>query len=194
MKEKDMILALHQQLKTSNDQLNQPLSSDAEVIRIQEGSLAVSIDELSSEDGFSAEDPFLLGWNVVCAVNSDLLAVGADPKFMVNALTISQEMNDAWMQKFSKGMQEALDSLGSFMIGGDIGVDSHWRFCGSVIGTFEKEKPFISRKIPIEKGVVIATGSFGDGNYAARRFWSKFKDRKSIEAIKAIIEFPLCLH
>ncbi len=180
MKEQDMINLLKKHLKRSKDQINKTFCSDAEIVKFGENFLAISIDEFSSEDGFQDTESYNLGWNVICATISDLLAVGAEPSFMVNSLTIKKNVSEKWIEDFSKGMQSALDSYNTFMLGGDIGTDDNWRFNGVALGNVKKP---ITRKISNDFGLILATGSFGKGNCAAAGFNSKFKiNNRSKEA------------
>jgi thiamine-monophosphate kinase len=104
---------------------------------------------------------------VVTATLSDLLAVGAEPKFLLNSLVVGEGMGEAWLAAFASGMQEALDAFGAFMLGGDAGADRAWRFTGVAVGTFPNGQRPLSRIVPTDRGVILATGAFGDGNLAA---------------------------
>jgi len=167
MIELEIIQAVRKHLKPSPRQKNRGFASDAEIVEIQDGVYAFTADEFSAEDGFSFEDPLTLGWNLVIATLSDLLAVGATPCLMLNSLVVDGAVPAATIETMGKGMQEALDCAGAFMLGGDAGTADAWRVTGFGVGTFAEGKAPLSRLNRASSGAVLATGSFGDGNLAA---------------------------
>lgn len=167
MKETDLIQALRRHLKVSPDQRQAVFAADAEIVEADGRTIALTLDEFSDEDGFSPDDPRLLGWNLVTATLSDLLAVGARPRYMLNSFVAGPDMDSAFLETFSAGLEDALSSFGAFMLGGDAGSAGSWRFTGVGLGTFETGARPCSRLTTLDRGVVMATGAFGDGNLAA---------------------------
>jgi len=167
MKETDLIQALRRHLRASPHQRQTVFTSDAEIVETDGAYLAITMDDFSGEDGFSPDDPRLLGWNLVIATLSDLLAVGARPQYMLNSFVAGPQMDTTFLDTFSAGLQDALSAFDAFMLGGDAGSAESWRFTGVGLGSFEDGVRPCSRQTSLDRGVVMATGAFGDGNLAA---------------------------
>jgi thiamine monophosphate kinase len=167
MREREIITALRQRLTSSPRQQNAPFSSDAEIVEVSGAHLAITIDDYSAEDLLPEKDAELLGWNLVTATVSDLLAVGACPEFMLNSLVVAPGTDRSYLAALSAGMQSALEVCGARMLGGDTGSGEAWRFTGVALGSFVAGQRPISRISTARSGVVMATGCFGDANLAA---------------------------
>lgn len=167
MKETDIINAIRTHLKSDPEQQNRVFESDAEIVKIGGQLLAFTTDDFSEEDVLSTDDPKILGYNLAAATISDLLAVGATPECMMHSLVVCPEMNQETLKGLSAGIQEALDEFGAAMLGGDVGLGGQWRYTGFAIGSFRKGVAPLSRKLPINRGMILATGDFGDANLAA---------------------------
>jgi len=167
MREEEIIRALGSRLLRSGRQRNEPFTADAEIVSTASGPLALTVDGFSAEDCLPATDPRALGWNLVVATVSDLLAVGAKPEFMLNSLVTAEFMDRRWLEAFSAGMQEALSACGAAMLGGDVGSGGPWHFTGVALGTFPAGREPLTRIATAGEGVVLATGRFGDANLAA---------------------------
>jgi thiamine-monophosphate kinase len=167
MNETALIETLRRTLATSREQRNEPFTSDAEIVDLGGSLLALTLDEFSAEDGLSAARPRLLGWDLVVATLSDILAVGAEPRYMLNALAVEPDADRKWVAAFAAGAQDALTSFGAAMLGGDVGSADAWRFAGLGLGVFPAGQGPVSRIAESDRGVVLATGTFGDGNRAA---------------------------
>ncbi len=167
MKEKDVIVALAGQFAGSARQHNECFTSDAEILELDGRLLAVTVDDYSAEDRMSGDDPAQLGWNLITATVSDLLAVGATPRFALNSFVASPAMDEAYLRALASGMQQALTACGAHMAGGDIGTGADWRFTGVALGEFRSGQAPMSRRTACEAGAVVATGAFGDANLFA---------------------------
>ena len=97
MKEKAIIEAIWRNLKRPPTQRNRLFESDAEIVAINGQRLAFTIDEFSDEDCMRAENAELLGWNLVAATLSDLLAAGALPLYMLNSLVVAPWMDEDYL-------------------------------------------------------------------------------------------------
>lgn len=167
MKETDIIKAIRTHLRSCPQQRNGVFESDAEVVEFGGRLLAFTTDDFSAEDLMPDEAPQLLGRNLAIATMSDLLAVGATPEFMMQSLVVCPEMDREALEGVSAGIQEALDEFGAAMLGGDVGLGGEWRYTGFAIGSFAEGAISMSRKIPVDNGLIVATGNFGDANLAA---------------------------
>jgi thiamine-monophosphate kinase len=165
MREETLIRALVERFPRAPGQRNAPFTSDAEIVSLGDRTLALTVDEFSGEDGLSAAAPWPLGWNLVVATISDLLAVGAAPRWFLDAFVAPPETDEAWAGAFAEGMREALDLAGARLLGGDVGTADDWRFTGVALGEVTGRP--VTRIPSIEHGVIVSTGRFGDGNLAA---------------------------
>lgn len=167
MKERDLILALHQSLSASPAQRSRLFESDAEILELAGQCLALTIDDFSAEDGFPTGDPELLAWNLIMATVSDLFAVGASPLALLNSIIASPEMDADFLARFSTGMNAALQVAGAHMLGGDAGTADAWRFTGVALGTCARPGAPLNRVSSAKAGQVLLSGRLGDGNLAA---------------------------
>jgi len=167
MREIDVITAVRRRLEPSPAHRGEPFRTDAEVVELDGRLLAITVDEFSAEDRLPDRDAAALGWNLVVATLSDLLAAGAAPRFMLNALVTAPWMDATWLEELSGGMQQALGDHEAAMLGGDVGSGSAWRFDGVGLGVFPDGWAPRDRRVQLERGVVVVTGTFGDGNLAA---------------------------
>jgi|GEM_PF-790614 len=171
MQEQAIIRALRRHLTRSPSQENQAFTADAEIISDRGQHQAFTIDDFSAEDCLPFADGESLGWNLVAATISDLLAAGAKPEMMMNSLVAAPWMDETYLHSLSRGIQAALDECGAFMIGGDVGSAGDWRFTGVAIGSYCEGVKAISRQTSEVSGNIMATGLYGDGNLGALGNW-----------------------
>ena len=164
MREIDIIRAIRSRLKASPRQRNAPFESDAELVELGGRLMAFTADEFSAEDGMTLDDPQRLGWNLATATLSDLLAVRARPELMMQSVVAAEDTPASVLEGISAGLQEAMDAFGAEMIGGDVGTGGQWRYTGFAVGSFEAADRAITRRVPVDDGLIVVTGTFGDGN------------------------------
>ena len=94
---------------------------DASLVRIPQGSVAVSsIDTLVSDVHFPAAAPAdLVGFRALGVSLSDLAAMGAEPSYVLIALTLP-ESSDAWLERFAHGVAAAASRFGVKVAGGNL--------------------------------------------------------------------------
>lgn len=165
MTELEMIRALQHFLRTDPRQRSQPFASDAEIFEFEERLVALTIDGFCAEDGFTIEDPELLGSNLIIATVSDLFAVGAVPQVLLNSMIAAPGMDAAFLTRVSRGMQTALQLTGGHMLGGDVGTAATWQFTGVALGTLAGSP--LQRISSAAAGLILVSGPLGDGNLAA---------------------------
>lgn len=147
------------------EQLNGVFESDAEIVTMGNRRLAITIDEFSAEeDGFPAGDPELLGWNLAIATISDLLAVGADPAWFLQVVSVPDTRPESFCSDLMRGVGAALEVSGAHLIGGDLSRAPDWRYVGNAVGFCESEP--ILRKSGAGILHLYATGPMGIGNLA----------------------------
>ncbi len=179
------IKSLVQAFPRHREQLNGLFESDAEIITMGDRTLAITIDEFSDgEDGFPSHDPETLGWNLVIATISDLLAVGADPQWFLQVVSVPDNRSDDFCDRLMKGVGAALAKSGACLIGGDLSRSPGWRYVGNAIGTCGPRP--ILRTTDASHLHLYATGSFGLGNLAFLSPGSRFKLASRRELVSEI--------
>ena len=96
------------------------IGDDAALLRTSSGTeLVVSTDMLVSGTHFFPDaDPFLLGHKTLAVNLSDMAAMGAQPRWATQALSLP-DVNEAWLQQFSDGFFALAQQHGVELIGGD---------------------------------------------------------------------------
>ena len=141
-------------------------TADAELVEIDGRKWAMTIDEFTpEEDRFTAESPERLGANLAVATVSDLLAVGAEPKFYLHAVSVPQEPAAAFLSGISTGISGLLAQLACGFCGGDLGMAATWRYCGFAMGPVTAPQP-VTRCIPPLSQTLWISGELGDANLA----------------------------
>ncbi len=166
MNEKRLIESILEYFPRSSEQINKSFACDSELIQIGDQLWGISMDEFSEEeDMFTLDNPEQLGANLATATLSDLWAAGVTPKFFMQTICISPDLDSEFINKFCKGVGHILQQAGCFLCGGDIGSASSFRFTGVALGEV-KSKP-LTRKIPKSPQVLWVTGELGEANLAA---------------------------
>lgn len=96
------------------------VGDDAALVRVRPGmELAVSTDMLVSGTHFLPQvDPFRLGHKALAVNVSDMAAMGAEPRWVVLALSLPGA-DAGWLRKLSRGFFGLADEFGIDLIGGD---------------------------------------------------------------------------
>jgi thiamine-monophosphate kinase len=167
MNEYELIRRIATRLPRAADSGVGPFVCDAELVRIGGAWWGVTADEFTpEEDLFTADDPDRLGWNLVVATVSDLLAAGVRPAFFLNTLAVPRDVNEAFLDGLAAGMARALSACGCGHCGGDLGTAERWRFTGIAMGPAAGTGALTHRfsRGPLSLHV---TGTLGDLNQAA---------------------------
>ena len=102
--------------------------------------------------------PYQLGYKAVTVNISDVLASGAEPKYITIALSLPASIDENFVEEFYKGAKSAL--RGAKIIGGDITGSDKVFISITAIGT-TKGRKISSRKNAKIGDVVITKGEFG---------------------------------
>ena len=169
MIERELIDRLCANFPRSPAQRNALHKSDAEILELDGSLWALTTDEFSgAEDLFFDACPDLIGWNVVAATVSDLLAVGAEPRFFLQTVTLPHTVEESFVEALTAGVREALREANCFLAGGDVGCAETWRYTGIALGPILCEPP-LTRKLPDGRHSLWITGELGGANVAAAR-------------------------
>lgn len=121
--------------------------------------------------------PFQLGYKAVTVNISDVLASGAEPKYLTIALSLPSNIEEGFIEEFYKGAKSAL--RGAKVIGGDItGADKIY-ISITAIGTTSGRK--ISSRSNAHVGdVVITKGEFGKSSLGLKELMNGGNDSELI--------------
>ncbi len=146
-------------------QENKINESDAELINLNGGKYAINIDEYNGdEDFFSELVPETLGYNLVMATCSDLIATGAIPKFFLHSMVLQKDQTFHFRERLLKGIAEGIKSYNTYLLGGDTSTAEKWRYTAVAIGESLTQ---IKRSGAKEKQLLYSSGRFGAGNRQA---------------------------
>jgi thiamine-monophosphate kinase len=178
-KEIEYINSLIKNYPRSNQQMNYPFHSDAEVLKIEDGYLGVSVDAVSEEINLKLiQNPETLGWMTVTASVSDLAAIGFKTNKISLLLKTSTESNE-WISAFDKGAAEAAHTYGISEIEKVYAKGSETLTACTAYG-ISKNPPPLSR-VGLNAGdQLFLTGPIGWGNATALANIAIRKDFPSI--------------
>ncbi len=165
-KEIEYINSLIKDYPRSTSQLNYPFHSDAEILKMPDGYLGVSVDAVSEEINLKLiHNPETLGWMTVTASASDLAAIGLKTDKISILLKTSSETTE-WKNLFKKGVDEAAREYQIDEVEEVLTTGSETLSACTAYG-FSKTKPALSR-VGLEEGdLLYLTGPIGWGNATA---------------------------
>jgi len=174
VKENELIERLTAQFRRSALQLNKVNRSDAEILRIPnhgDTHLAVTTDSIVEEISSGLySDPYLIGWMAVMVNMSDLAAVGARPIGILLSETLPRLFDEQSLSLLQKGIGNACEACGTFVLGGDTNFDDKLSITGCALGLLADSK-ILSRAGCRSGDWLYATGLLGIGNaFALTRF------------------------
>ena len=123
--------------------------------------LTITQDSLIEGVHFKREwyTPFELGFKSAAVNISDILASGAEPKYLTVALSLTDDIDEHWVQEFYKGIHSANPNVK--IAGGDItGSKSGILISVTALGSSGNRK-ISSRKNAKEGYVVVTKGNHG---------------------------------
>ena len=126
--------------------------------------------------------PSQLGYKAVTVNISDVLASGAEPKYITIALSLPVSIDENFVEEFYKGAKSAL--RGAKIIGGDITGSDKVFISITAIGT-TKGRKISSRKKAKIGDVVITKGEFGKSALGLKELKN---GGKNLELIRAHLE------
>ncbi len=146
--------------------------------------IVVTQDSLVEDVHFKSTwcTPYQLGYKAVTVNISDVLASGAEPKYITIALSLPTSIDENFVEEFYKGAKSAL--RGAKIIGGDITGSDKVFISITAIGT-TKGRKISSRKNAKIGDVVITKGEFGKSALGLNELKN---GGKNLELIRAHLE------
>jgi thiamine-monophosphate kinase len=122
--------------RKGSDWLRLGVGDDAAVIRASSQRFGDGGDWVLSTDAFlegvhflpGVHSPVDIGYKALARATSDLVAMGATPRFFLLSLALPADRTGTWLDGFLKGMALAAREFGMAVVGGDTS-----RFCSVVI-------------------------------------------------------------
>ena len=173
MKEQDFINIIKKQIGTEY------IGDDCAFLK--DLGIVVTQDSLVEDVHFKMNwcTPYQLGFKAVTVNISDVLASGAEPKYVTIALSLPSKTEKKFVEEFYKGAKSAL--RGAKIIGGDItGADKVY-ISIAAIGTTNGRK-ISSRRNAHVGDVVITKGEFGKSSLGLKELMNGGNDSELIRA------------
>lgn len=155
--------------------------ADAEIMDWDKQSpnyLALTTDALVEEVSSGLyDDPYLIGWMLAMVNFSDLAAVGAEPLGLLLSIAYSPKENDDFLDNMARGIADACQRSGTFVLGGDTNLSETLFLYGCAAGLVPKSS-IITRKGAKPGDRLYITQRAGLGNiYAFLKLAGQAKDR-----------------
>lgn len=173
MKEQDFINIIKKQIGTEY------IGDDCAFLK--DLGIVVTQDSLVEDVHFKMNwcTPYQLGFKAVTVNISDVLASGAEPKYVTIALSLPAKTEKKFVEEFYKGAKSAL--RGAKIIGGDItGADKVY-ISIAAIGT-TKGRKISSRSNAHVGDVVITKGEFGKSSLGLKELMTGGSDSELIRS------------
>jgi thiamine-monophosphate kinase len=122
LSERELLEAIRRVLSGAGPEVRVGVGDDAAVLAPTAGELVLTTDALVEDVHFvrgptGARD---LGHKAIVVNVSDIAAMGASPRAAVCALTLSPDVEAAWVMELFGGMREACDEYALWLVGGDL--------------------------------------------------------------------------
>jgi thiamine-monophosphate kinase len=122
LSEEELLTAIRRVFGGSTPQVLVGPGDDAAVVSTGAGDLVLTTDALVEDVHFvrdltTARD---LGYKAIAVNVSDVAAMAASPRYAVCALTLSDEVDAAWVIELAGGMRECCDEFALSLVGGNL--------------------------------------------------------------------------
>ena len=148
-------------------QANAPHEADAELVGLPgtpARCLAVTVDTVAEEIRAGLyREPYTMGWVSVMAALSDLAAVGAEPLGVVVSASVPSGWSASSAEDAARGMQDACDSAGTHVLGGDLNEAPSVSLTGCAVGLVPKDEVLTRRGLRPGDALFVS-GPLGSGN------------------------------
>jgi thiamine-monophosphate kinase len=150
---------------------------DAAVVSSGSGELVLTTDALVEDVHFRRDltTPRDLGYKAIAVNVSDIAAMAASPRFALCALTITDEVDPAWVVELAGGMRECCDEFALSLVGGNLSRGREVTIAVTVTGEVAAGRA-VRRDGARPGELIVVTGSLGAGAAGRRlssaRSWS----------------------
>lgn len=157
-------------------QINRFLESDAELLKLPDGSILAATTDCIAEEIATGlyYDPAHIGWMTVVVNLSDIAAVGATPYGLLLSESLPQNFPEEKLLEVQAGIEDACRAAGTHVLGGDTNQSDTWQMGGTALGLIPAGEPVISRKGTKPGDVLFCSGPMGLGSaYAFEMLFSE---------------------
>jgi thiamine-monophosphate kinase len=167
--ERELLTAIRKVLSGAGPEVRVGVGDDAAVVAPGSGELVLTTDTLVEGSHFtlattSARD---LGYKAVVVNVSDLAAMAASPRYALCALTLSKDVDAAWVMELFGGMREAADEYALWLVGGNLARGSEVTVAVTAVGEAAPGRTVTRAGAKVGDRLVV-TGTLG-GSAAGRR-------------------------
>ena len=168
--EDELLEAIRRVLSGAGPEVRVSVGDDAAVLAPTTGELVITTDALVENVHFirgliGARD---LGHKAIVVNVSDIAAMGASPRAAVCALTLTSDVDAAWVMGFFGGMRQACDEFALWLVGGDLSRGGEISIAVTVTGEVAPGRAVLrSGARPGDR--IVVTGELG-GAAAGLRF------------------------
>jgi thiamine-monophosphate kinase len=160
--EDDLLAAIRKVLAGAVDGVVVDVGDDAAVVRPGSGDLVLTTDALVEGTHFdrSLTTPRDLGAKAISVNVSDVAAMGGSPRHVLCAMTLSDDIDGAWVMELLGGMREACDAYACSLVGGNLARGSEVTLAVTVIGEVARGRA-VTRAGARPGDVIVVTGELG---------------------------------
>jgi thiamine-monophosphate kinase len=179
LSEDELLAAIKRVFGDSSSQVLVGPGDDAAVAARGAGDLVITTDALVEGVHFVREltTPRDLGYKAIAVNVSDMAAMAASPRYAVCALTLSDDVDAAWVIELAGGMRECCDEFALSLVGGNLAGGRDVTIAVTVTGEVGPGRGRAVRRPGARPGDrLVVTGSLGGAaaglRLASQRSWT----------------------
>jgi thiamine-monophosphate kinase len=162
--EDDLLAAIRKVVSGAGPEVVVGPGDDAAVVAPGSGELVLTTDALVEDVHFRRDltTPRDLGYKAIAVNVSDVAAMAASPRFALCALTLTDEVDPAWVVELAGGMRECCDEFALSLVGGNLSRGREVTVAVTVTGEVAAGRA-VRRDGARPGDAIVVTGSLGAG-------------------------------
>lgn len=160
--ERALLEAIRKVLSGAGPEVRVGVGDDAAVVVPGTGDLVLTVDEMVEGTHFdrSIATARQIGYRAVVVALSDIAAMAASPRVALCALTLSDDIDEAWTMELFAGMRGACDEYALWLVGGNLSRSREVSIAVTVTGEVAPGREV--RRAGAKVGdLLLVTGSLG---------------------------------